>query len=418
MNNNLTVKGSTNFNGVLVPNIYGGFGPDQKAMTDKYIAEIHEAHDGTKGFRRDFKKHINRFIEGVDYIDLKGGADNHPSPKMLESLGYSHQEILQSKSLYLFSERGYIKVVASMKNYNNKKWEVMDAFIDGYYQMKETIQNIVSNYDRANFKRYLNNQPNEYVLCEIDKYIDYHSEKDADTRLTTYKHAIRILNDRIESLDINTIEGSLYLPLYQKKLNNLTENAWHLQVRMQAGRLAVQTTINNQLRTRIEELEYNMPLLEDNTTSEPEYQTVKMHPFSINQQYTYCANDSVKRTPQYKQWINNMRIAMNNSNLKSLKALQVDSNSPMHIDLVFRVKNINYDTDNLVKSTIDAIARYYNLENDNRFVSFSAHKYMEPVETYDEGEISFSIRNLTSNELVTYLFSDDTEDDNIITVQA
>ena len=64
------------------------------------------------------------------------------------------------------------------------------------------------------------------------------------------------------------------------------------------------------------------------------------------------------------------------------------------------------------------ICIYYNLENDNRFVSFSAHKYMEPVETYDEGEISFSIRNLTSNELFTYLFSDDTEDDNIITVQA
>ena len=151
--NNLVVKGAIDFNGILVPNIYGGFGPDQKAMTDKYIAEIHEIP--TKHLRQSTKRLINRFVVGIDFIDLKGVTDCDTYSEVLESLGYSKQEIIQSKSLYLFSERGYIKLVSGMSNDNDKKWDIMNAFIDDYYNMKESIENVASSYDRCNFRRYL-----------------------------------------------------------------------------------------------------------------------------------------------------------------------------------------------------------------------------------------------------------------------
>ena len=39
------------------------------------------------------------------------------------------------QNIFLLSERGYTKLVAMMDNNNEKKWEVMDKLIDGYFQM-------------------------------------------------------------------------------------------------------------------------------------------------------------------------------------------------------------------------------------------------------------------------------------------
>ena len=39
---NLEVKGTTEFMGMELPNIYGGFGQDKKCILAKDVAEIHD----------------------------------------------------------------------------------------------------------------------------------------------------------------------------------------------------------------------------------------------------------------------------------------------------------------------------------------------------------------------------------------
>lgn len=426
MKNELIVKGSINFNGVLVPNIYGGFGPDQKAMTDKYIAQIHETP--TIHLRQSIKRLTNRFVVGVDYIDLKGITDCDSYVEVLESLGYSKQEIKQSKSLYLFSERGYIKLISGMSNDNDKKWEVMNNFIDGYYQMKESIENVISSYDRCNFRRYLNNKPNEEVISEINKYIEYQTNKNADTRLTAYKHALDILNNRIDSLDIKTIEGSLYLPLFQKKLNTLTEEAWHLQVRMQAGRIAYKTTEVNTLKAELDKTKQELSEKEQLLHAIPHYasiiqdddddlnwQIVTIHPFSVNNQKAF-KNGRFVNSDEYNQWKHDADIAFRNSNIQSLESMGVDPHKPMRIVFRFCVKDKRFDTDNLIKSALDRVADYYGLKSDNNFVSIDSSKYIDTVEKFEHGEIRFAIRNLTRNEVNSLLFAPEADDGNTVTV--
>lgn len=426
MKNELTVKGTVNFNGVLIPNIYGGFGQDQKAMTDKYIAEIHGIQ--TKHLRRNAKRIASRLREGIDYIDLKGVPGWDTSLETLMSLGYSNQEIKQSESLYLFSERGYMKLVNAMSNDNDKKWEVMDNFIDGYYQMREAIENTNSDYERNNFRRYLNNRPNEEVISEINKYIEYQTNKNADTRLTAYKHSIDILNNKIDSLDIKTIEGSLYLPLFQKKLNSLTEAAWHLQVRMQAGKIAYKTTENNALREELNKTQKELAEKEQLLLAIPHYtsiiqddeddlnwQIVTIHPFSVNNQKAF-KNGRFVNSDEYNQWKHDADIAFRNSNIQSLESMGVDPHKPMRIVFRFCVRDKRFDTDNLIKSALDRVADYYGLKSDNNFVSIDSSKYIDTVERFEHGEIRFAIRNLTHNEINSLLFNPEAEDENTVTV--
>lgn len=388
---NLTVKGNTTFNGTKVPNIYGGFGPDQKAMTDKYIAEIHEI----EGFnlRKNIKRLEDKMKPGIDYIDLKTLPDWNGSMKLLKSLGYSEQELKVSKNLYLFSERGYIKLVAGMSNSNTKKWDIMDEFIEQYYRMKETIETAMLQYERANIRRHIKSGSKENVIPELNNYIDYQSKKDADTKLTALKHSISIIKDVMEDIDPNTIIGHAYSAIYSDALVDFTERAWKLQVRMQAGRIS---HLKHKLSTMDQSLLESLDPCYDNYM----FQTVFIHPFSINQQYRASIDGTgrIARSPEYNNWIAKADRAFRDGQLDSLESMNVDPTKPMHIEFLFKVKNTQFDTDNLIKSALDAVVRYYKLPNDNKFLSISASKYNEAVEREDQGEISFAIRNLSKQE--------------------
>ena len=190
--NNLLVTGTTDFNGYVLPIICGGFGAEEKAMTDKYIAQIHDIT--ARDVRKTINRNKDRFRLGIDYIDLRTLSND-----VLTSLGYSDKEMANASNLFLFSERGYIKLVSGMNNTNTKKWEVMDAFIDSYYNMKEIVLIEKINYDRNHVRRYNKGLERDQVLTELDNYIEYQTYRNADERLTSLKHSIAILMEIITS---------------------------------------------------------------------------------------------------------------------------------------------------------------------------------------------------------------------------
>lgn len=127
----LKINGTTEFMGVEIPNIYGGFGEGKKAITDKHIAEIHDM----KPFkiRERINDNIKRFKEGMDYVNIKRILDTDT----LIELGYAKQAIKQADNIYLLSERGYAKLIKIMDT--DLAWEIHDKLIDEYFQMKEII---------------------------------------------------------------------------------------------------------------------------------------------------------------------------------------------------------------------------------------------------------------------------------------
>ena len=128
----ISVKGTTEFMGIEIPNIYGGFGEGKKAITDKHIAEIHDRK--VFHIRELVKNNINRFKEGVDYIDL---LSNENFKIVVNDLGLKGSN--RTKNIYLLSERGYAKLIKIMDT--DLAWDIHDKLIDEYFQMKEMIKN-------------------------------------------------------------------------------------------------------------------------------------------------------------------------------------------------------------------------------------------------------------------------------------
>jgi Holliday junction resolvase RusA-like endonuclease len=418
--NNLLVTGTTDFNGYVLPIICGGFGAEEKAMTDKYIAQIHDIT--ARDVRKTINRNKDRFRLGIDYIDLRTLSND-----VLTSLGYSDKEMANASNLFLFSERGYIKLVSGMNNTNTKKWEVMDAFIDSYYNMKEIvlIENI--NYDRNHVRRYIKGLERDQVLTELDNYIEYQTYRNADERLTSLKHSIAILKEIITSLSPNAITDMAYHTIFNNALLRYTEQAWKLQVKMQAGRLAWKTTENNELREELRRTQLTLSETQQLLLDIPNYtsiiqddeddlnwQIVTIHPFSVNNQRSFKGGRIVN-SPEYNQWKHDADIAFRNSNIQSLEEMGVDPTKPMRITFRFCVKDKRFDTDNLVKSALDRVAAYYELGTDNNFVSVDSSKYLDTVDCFEHGEIRFAIRNLTHNEINSLLF-DPIANDNTLTV--
>ena len=87
-------------------------------------------------------RNIDRFKEGVDFIDLKIVIlQNDNNLELLLSLGYSKMEIAKAEHLYLLSERGYTKLVSMLDNSNDKKWKRKDICLNNFLKKVYTFSN-------------------------------------------------------------------------------------------------------------------------------------------------------------------------------------------------------------------------------------------------------------------------------------
>lgn len=129
MNGQLKIQGTQEFMGKEIPIVYGGFGNNQKVVTDKTVSEIHNM----KMFkvRERINENIKRFKEGVDLINIKRILDTDT----LQQLGYAKQSITQANNIYLLSERGYAKLIKIMDS--DLAWEIHDQLMDEYFTLRQ-----------------------------------------------------------------------------------------------------------------------------------------------------------------------------------------------------------------------------------------------------------------------------------------
>lgn len=132
--NELVIRGEKDFMGVKIKIVEGGFGENQRVLTDRMIAEIHGMEN--RHVRERINLNIKRFKENVDFIDLKQRVGEFPTLDLTE-FGYAKQSITQAEHIYLLSERGYSKLIKIMDT--DLAWEVMDKMNDEYFTMREII---------------------------------------------------------------------------------------------------------------------------------------------------------------------------------------------------------------------------------------------------------------------------------------
>lgn len=131
------LKGTQDFMGKEIPVIVGGFGEDNKVVTDKMVAEIHGITESD--VRKAINRNISRFKESIDFMDLKSTRHEMTSKELLLSFGYSDVAIRNAKNIYLLSERGYSKLIKIMDT--DLAWEIHDKLMDEYFILREVVKN-------------------------------------------------------------------------------------------------------------------------------------------------------------------------------------------------------------------------------------------------------------------------------------
>ena len=132
--NEIRVVGTQEFMGKQINVLEGGFGENQRIITAKEVAEIHNMRlaDLNASIKRLIDK--SRLKEGIDYLDLLSETVS------LRDFAKENGLIGSNKTsvVFVLSERGYSKLVKSMDD--DESWEVMDKLIDEYFTMRQIIK--------------------------------------------------------------------------------------------------------------------------------------------------------------------------------------------------------------------------------------------------------------------------------------
>lgn len=139
----ITVTGTQPFMGKEIPVVLGGFGPNARCVCDKTVAEIHD--QPIPEIRRRIGDNIERFTNGVDYIDLKIVMAESHDFTICSQLGYSQMQISKAEHIYAFSERGYAKLAKILDT--DQAWDIYEHLLDEYFQLRATSGYIVAQED-------------------------------------------------------------------------------------------------------------------------------------------------------------------------------------------------------------------------------------------------------------------------------
>ena len=193
-------------------------------------------------------------------------------------------------------------------------------------------------------------------------------------------NACKIFTDEIENKICNeavNMRGSELLA-HQELLTDIANAQLELSNRLNGGKKSAQTKKINKLEKEVEK--------EDNLD---DYYCIDLHGFSVNYMYTYQQGRKV-RSKAYSTWRQNMHWQMSRA-LPVDYLGQVDFTKPVRLSLSF-IALENFDIDNLVKSTQDALAEFYGF-NDN-IIWETKVKRVGVAESYEEGRIYVKIENI------------------------
>ena len=135
----ITIEGEFNLGDKIISIVKGGFGPDQKILSEMQIAELHNKE--LKHVRDAIGRMKSKLIQWVDYIDLN---DCLHVGNYLDMFGYTKQQ-RTAKHFYILSERGYFKLA---KHFNDdESWDVFESLLNEYFKKPSSNEAVIKNED-------------------------------------------------------------------------------------------------------------------------------------------------------------------------------------------------------------------------------------------------------------------------------
>lgn len=385
---NLEVKGTTEFMGVELPNIFGGFGQDKKCILAKDIAEIHKVE--LKEINRLINNNIEEFEDGIDIIDLN--CSDYYSPQFLKELGFTKMQVSKAKNIYLLSEQGYMALVMLMRT--DKAKEIRKQLRKEYFYLKEEVQAVTKiaestaetlkklNEHRFSNKRTIKTFENTDILhmpnllLEFNNYIN---TLPAIKRLPLYKSAIKGIDRAVDKIGSNPV----MLP-YVCIANNNKELLLKAKNKLENKRNG---GLKTGLKKKITALEQT---IESIAPSFSKYKCVDIHGMSVNHLFEtkidlFTDKLITTKTVAYRRWLNDFP-------LEQIEGFEnVDWTKEVNLYLKFVAKE-GYDADNLIKSFVDTLSKYYNKGEDNT-VQIKEAVIIDRCKEYSEGKIYFYMCN-------------------------
>ena len=289
-----------------------------------------------------------------------------------------------------------------------KKWlskEVLPSIRKhGAYVGENADENYVNNElrfgNKTTIKTFANADPATVnkLYEEFKDYIDTEYKNNTDVRKSRYSSVDKGLERLLENMGTN-IDNIGMCYNVQVLRREVLSDIKTLGNRINGGKRAGLTRANKKLKNELDEVKNDIlkkerELLDIKEKYDPNkfWTTLNYHPFSVNYMY-----DDNQITTAYQKWIDNFPKEKLHSKEEYEQKANIDFNKPIVIYVKYR--NLSkFDTDNLSKSLIDYIFNRHLLVDDS-IVKGKVEFTKKHCDSYKDGKIKFTLRNMTEDEI-------------------
>lgn len=274
----------------------------------------------------------------------------------------------------------------------------------GAYIGENADENYVNNEirfgNKTTIKTFANADPAmvNKLYSEFKEYIDTEYKNNTDVRKSRYSSVDKGLDRLLENIGTNVNNIGLCYNIQVLK-HEVLSDIKTLTNRVSGGKRAGLTRANKKLKNELDEANNNIlkkekELLDIKEKYDPNgfWTILDYHPFSVNYMY-----DNNQITSSYQRWIDNFPKQQLHSKEEYERKANIDFNKPIVIYIKYR-NLAKFDLDNLSKSLIDYLFNRYFLVDDS-IVKGKVEFIKEHCDSYKDGKIKFTLRNMTEDEI-------------------
>ena len=339
---------------------------------------------------------------GVDY-PRKKRIDNVIKKANIEPCFHCGNKYLTEEMVYDFMLEAHTEPCKRFKKWLSK--EVLPSIRKhGAYIGENADENYVNNEvrfgNKTTIKTFSSADPAmvNKLYDEFKEYIDTEYKNNTNVRKSRYLSVEKGLNRLLENIGTNAENIGLCYNI-QVLIKKVSSDINTLGNRISGGKRAGLTRQNKKLKNELDEANNNIlkkekELLDIKEKFDPNgfWSTLDYHPFSVNYMYK---NNQI--TPEYQRWIDNFPKSKLHSKEEYEQRANIDFNKPIVIYVKYRNMS-KFDLDNLSKSLIDYLFNRHFLVDDS-IVKGKVEFTKEHCDSYADGKIKFTLRNMTDDEI-------------------
>lgn len=362
---------------------------NQVTMTSKELCDIinmfrAEEGNSTPKEHKDLMKSIRAELEALANAGIEGGG-NFALASYVDSQG-------KDRPCYQVTKAGAMIILnkenAVVRFKTQQYIDILEQQLLAQMLPKSSNNLIgINPYSNRLIRKNINQLRADDIPRYVNQVLEQAKDYKASERLNTYELTRAALEDLLpvltDSFDIEMVQAPL------RKLNKLIENQ---KMYISRSKLGSSTKKINNLEQQLGEwMQYTEQLeqqLDELTPPERVWTTLPVHPFSENYQY----DKSYHITPAYRYWRNNFprHLVPSREDYETYQNINFAEPICIEFKLVHMPK---FDTANLIKSLLDMIFNDI-LGVDDNIVTKIIPETVDYCDSYEEGEISFTIYNI------------------------